>query len=113
MNSRYISFNEDPIQRTKSKTISITFDRRKINGEQGQTIAGLLMSNGISTWRTTSKNARPRGLFCGIGICFDCIVTVNGQRDVRACQRRCQDGDIITVQHDKLPEVKSHEDEAE
>ena len=111
MSSRYISFNDDLIERKRSKTISITFDGRKIHGEQGQTIAGILMSNEILTWRTTSIGARPRGLFCGIGICFDCIITVNNERDVRACQRRCQDGDIITVQHDKLPEVKNYETE--
>jgi hypothetical protein len=42
---------------------------------------------------------RPRGIFCGIGVCFDCLVVVNGIPDVRACQRVVVDGDVIRVQH--------------
>ena len=56
-------------------------------------------------WRRTSTAGAPRGLFCGIGVCFDCIVTVNGDRDVRACMRRAADGDEVLSQHDALPEV--------
>jgi hypothetical protein len=38
-------------------------------------------------------------------VCFDCILTVNDERDVRACQRRAGDGDVVTIQADDLPEV--------
>ena len=57
-------------------------------------------------WRRTSSHNRPRGLFCGIGVCFDCLITVNGARDVRACQRRATDGDVVETQHDRLPAVR-------
>jgi aerobic-type carbon monoxide dehydrogenase small subunit (CoxS/CutS family) len=46
-------------------------------------------------------------MFCGIGVCYDCLVIVNGQRDVRACQRRAVAGDVVTTQHDSLPGVRS------
>ena len=42
-------------------------------------------------------------MFCGIGVCFDCVVTVNGVRDVRACRRRARQGDEVLVQHDRCP----------
>ncbi|WP_018297196.1 (2Fe-2S)-binding protein [Corynebacterium lubricantis] len=106
MNPRLVPADQDPIQRKHSATLHVSFDGRQLAGEQGQTIAGVLMSHNILSWRTTSVHAKKRGLFCGIGVCFDCIVAVNGQRDVRACQRRCHDGDVITPQHDELPEVK-------
>nr|BFE80274.1 hypothetical protein GCM10020093_028750 [Planobispora longispora] len=44
----------------------------------GQTIGAALYGAGIRSWRTTRSGGRPRGLFCGIGVCFDCLVTVNG-----------------------------------
>ncbi|MFD0534422.1 2Fe-2S iron-sulfur cluster-binding protein [Actinomadura luteofluorescens] len=37
-------------------------------------------------------------MFCGIGACFDCLLTVNGVRDVRACRRRARDGDAVATQ---------------
>jgi predicted molibdopterin-dependent oxidoreductase YjgC len=80
-------------------------DGEPLEGLEGQTIAGILLASGRLAWRTTSVQARPRGVFCGIGVCFDCMVAVNGLRDVRACQRRAADGDVVTTQYDPLPEV--------
>lgn len=85
--------------------IRIEVDGLAVDGLAGQTIAGVLLGSGTLAWRTTSKNARPRGVFCGIGVCYDCLVVVNGQRDVRACQRRAADGDAVSTQYDVLPVV--------
>ena len=71
---------------------------------EGQTIAGALLATGRTSWRSTTAG-EPRGVFCGIGVCFDCIVTVGETRDVRACMRRAQDGDVVTTQDDGDPEV--------
>lgn len=71
----------------------------QVEAEEGQTVAGVLMSAGRLSWRS-SRSGRPRGVFCGIGVCFDCLVVVNDLRDVRACQRRIADGDRIDFQED-------------
>ena len=78
--------------------VTITLDGAPIPGRRGQTVAGVLLASGRPTWRQTARAATPRGLFCGIGVCFDCLVTVNGDRDVRACQRRVADGDVVETQ---------------
>lgn len=52
----------------------------------GQTVGAALVAGGRSSWRTTRREARPRGIFCGIGVCFDCLVTVDGIPNQRACQ---------------------------
>lgn len=74
-----------------------------VDGIHGQSIAGVILASGMLGFRRTSVTGRPRGVFCGIGICYDCLVEVNGIRDVRACQRRAVDGDTVCVQHDLLP----------
>ncbi|MFE7992621.1 2Fe-2S iron-sulfur cluster-binding protein, partial [Streptomyces shenzhenensis] len=51
--------------------ICVTVDGERLDARQGQTVAGLLMSSGRVSWRTTAGTGRPRGLFCGIGVCFD------------------------------------------
>lgn len=60
----------------------------------GQTVAAVLLDLDRVSWRTTASG-RSRGLFCGIGVCFDCVLTVNGVRDVRACLRLAEPGDMI------------------
>ncbi|MDN3358725.1 (2Fe-2S)-binding protein [Actinomadura sp. DC4] len=77
--------------------LRITVDGEPLTGAAGQTIAGVLLTAGRRSWRRTASGA-PRGVFCGIGVCFDCLVTVNGVPDVRACRRRAQDGDVVTTQ---------------
>jgi len=77
--------------------ISIVVDGVPTPGIAGQTIAGLLLARGRVAWRRTERLGRPRGVFCGIGVCYDCVVAVNGLRDVRACQRRAADGDVVVT----------------
>jgi predicted molibdopterin-dependent oxidoreductase YjgC len=73
----------------------ITFDGRPIAVEPGQTIAAALVAAGVLAWRTTRYEGAPRGVFCGIGVCFDCLVTVNGEPSVRACLTEARDGDQV------------------
>lgn len=80
-----------------SGPIHITVDGEPLLGIEGQTVAGILLASGRLSWRTTRSGA-PRGVFCGIGACFDCVLTVNGVPDVRACRRRAADGDDIRTQ---------------
>ncbi|GHG42934.1 MULTISPECIES: (2Fe-2S)-binding protein [Amycolatopsis] len=80
-----------------SEPIEITVDGETVTGLAGQTVAGVLLAAGWLSWRTTRSGA-PRGVFCGIGACFDCLLTVNGVADVRACRRRAADGDEIRTQ---------------
>lgn len=74
-------------------SIRIEFDGQPLDGRDGQSIGGILLSNGHHTWRTAG--GAERGIFCGIGICQDCVVTVNGVEGVRACQRTACDGDRV------------------
>jgi len=78
--------------------VQVRWDGEEVEAEAGQTVAGVLLAKGVRSWRTTRGAGRPRGLFCGIGVCFDCLVRVNGVPDVRACQRLVADGDDIRPQ---------------
>jgi hypothetical protein len=104
MTARRIPASSDAVRPRASTPVSITLDGETFDGLDGQTLAGVLLGCGRSSWRTTSSGGGPRGVFCGIGVCFDCIAEVNGERDVRLCQRRASDGDELRTQHDLPPE---------
>jgi hypothetical protein len=95
-----ISASADPLRPGVPRTLSFTLDGEPMQCLDGQTIAGALLAGGRTAWRTTSREGAPRGVFCGIGVCFDCIVTVGSARDVRACLRRVREGDDVRTQHD-------------
>ncbi|MFJ4777371.1 (2Fe-2S)-binding protein [Streptomyces sp. NPDC088762] len=79
-------------------TYPIAFDGRELPAHEGQSIAAVLWSAGILAWRTTRESGAPRGAFCGIGSCYDCLVTVNGRPNQRACLVPARSGDTVTTQ---------------
>ena len=75
--------------------LTFTFDGRPIAALDGETIAAALSAAGIVAHRTTPAGA-PRGLHCGMGACFDCVVTVDGQLGRRACMTKVAQGMTVT-----------------
>ena len=78
--------------------MSFTFDGTPIPAEPGQSIGAALIAAGHRSWRRTRVDAAPRGIFCGIGICHDCLVTVDGVANRRACLVEAVDGAQVTTQ---------------
>ena len=81
----------------RGQAVSITLDGVPVQAYLGETIAGALLTNGRRAWRRT-ESGEPRGLFCGIGICFDCLVTVDGVSNVRACVTPVIEGMVIETE---------------
>ncbi|MFB7947803.1 (2Fe-2S)-binding protein [Kitasatospora phosalacinea] len=77
---------------------TVLFDGRPVPALPGQTLAAALWADGVLAWRTTRRGGRPRGAFCGIGQCFDCLATVNGRPNQRLCLLPAEPGDTVTTQ---------------
>ncbi len=76
-------------------TVTVTFAGRTLAAREGQTVAAALTTAGVRAWRTTRRGARPRGVFCGIGACFDCLLTIDGRPAQRACLVPVRDGMVL------------------
>jgi thioredoxin reductase/bacterioferritin-associated ferredoxin len=75
-------------------TIELTFDGRTINARPGESLAAALTAAGVLELREARTG--PRGLFCGMGVCQDCVVTVDGLAGQRACMTTAAAGQVIT-----------------
>lgn len=84
--------------RADGGTFTFTFDGTPVTAAAGQSIAAALLVAAQRGVRRTRVHARPRGLFCGIGACFDCLVTVNGVPSRRACLVPAAPGDRVESQ---------------
>lgn len=87
---------EDGIEREPS--FSFSFDGQAVMAFPGETIAAALLSAGVRTLRRTEKGDSPRGIFCGMGVCFDCMMTVDGRPHLRACLTRVEPGMQVMTQ---------------
>ena len=79
--------------------VNITVDGKPLRVKEGSMIAAALIAEGIRINRYTRKEHKPRGIFCGIGQCTDCVMVVNGQPNVRTCITRVEEGMVIETQN--------------
>jgi len=76
----------------RGDAFEVLVDGEPLPAYAGETIAGALTAAGRRVFRHSEKTGSPRGVFCGIGICFDCLVTVEGMGRVRSCMVEVQPG---------------------
>ena len=78
--------------------VRITVDGRPVESFLGESVAAAMIADsGELTLRTTSAGD-PRGLFCGMGVCFECLVVVDGVANTRACMSWVRDGMAVGTQ---------------
>jgi predicted molibdopterin-dependent oxidoreductase YjgC len=97
---------EHPIlgQFEKGAKIKFTFDGQPLEGFEGEPIAIALRSNDVVIHRYTTRRNEPRGVFCAIGRCTDCIMVVNGRPNIRTCVEPLKSGMIVETQKGRGPE---------
>ncbi|MBI1925857.1 (2Fe-2S)-binding protein [Candidatus Poribacteria bacterium] len=69
----------------RGEAFEIELNGKRVVAYDGETIGTVLLAENVRFCRYTHRGAEPRWLFCGIGVCYDCLVTVNGVPNLRAC----------------------------
>ncbi len=92
----------------RGKKISLTVDGTPITAHEGETVHAALAASDIQILRTTRKTHQNRGILCGMGICYQCRVEINGIPDRRACMTPVK-AHMEIVTH---PSRKTHPDMA-
>lgn len=82
----------------KGPRVSVIVDGRAIKAHEGETVFAALIAAGIKRLKGTGTD-QPRGGLCGMGICYECLVTINSVSDQRAC---------MTLVEDQM-EIRTHE----
>jgi sarcosine oxidase subunit alpha len=84
------------VQRGQAFTIEI--DGVPVVAYEGETVAAALMAAGIRTTRKTVRGEAPRGVCCGIGLCYGCAMVIDGVPDTRTCQTLARPGMRLETQ---------------
>jgi predicted molibdopterin-dependent oxidoreductase YjgC len=88
----------DAEQALKLDPVSLTVDGEPFDGRAGDTVAAVLFTAGIDSCRDTVVRGVPRGPFCMMGTCFDCLVTIDGKPNQQACMTLARAGMAVTRQ---------------
>jgi predicted molibdopterin-dependent oxidoreductase YjgC len=79
-----------------SNAITVLVNGRAVSVPEGSMASAAVALAGLSAYRK-SVHSQPRGPLCGMGICFECRVTIDGQPHCRSCQTVCRPGMEITT----------------
>jgi D-hydroxyproline dehydrogenase subunit gamma len=74
--------------------IHLTVDGRRIEVEAGTTVAAALVLAGVGGTRL-SVSGEVRAAFCGMGVCQECRVSIDGRAHALACQTLCREGQTV------------------
>lgn len=79
-------------------TVTVQFEDRRVSVEAGLSIAAALLLKGAEPFRTTPVSQSPRAPYCMMGVCFECLVEVDGKPSRQACLTTVRDGMVIRRQ---------------
>lgn len=74
-----------------TETVTIIVNKKEVTVEKGTVVAAAVMIAGFTSFRK-SVSGEARAPICGMGICFECRVTIGGQKHLRSCQIICKEG---------------------
>jgi sarcosine oxidase subunit alpha len=80
----------------RGRPVRITVNGTRIAAFEGETVHAALTAAGIQVLKISSSG-QPRGIFCGMGICYECLVTIDNVPDQRACMTRVRDGMAVRI----------------
>ncbi len=93
-------FRISPDARTPatSRAVSFEFEGARVSAFEGQTVAQALVAANRGACRTTPVSGSARAPYCLMGVCFDCLVTIDGRQNQQSCLVAVRDGMRVTMQ---------------
>ena len=79
-------------------TLTLTVDGKPIRARTGDSVAAAMLAAGIDRCRTTAVSGALRAPYCLMGVCFDCLVTIDGVGSRQACLVQVRDGMKVETQ---------------
>jgi predicted molibdopterin-dependent oxidoreductase YjgC len=81
--------------------VRLTFDRAPLEAREGDSVATALLASNVAVCRTTPVSGAPRAPYCMMGVCFDCLVVIDGVGNRQACLTPVAEGMAVETQRGK------------
>lgn len=84
--------------REPAEMVTFSFDGRHVTAARGDTLAAALLAAGVHTFRESVVGGEPRAPYCLMGVCFECLVTIDGVQNRQACMVPVRQGMAVNTQ---------------
>lgn len=79
--------------------VTLVLEGRSVQARAGDSVAAAMLEAGVAVFRDTPVSGAPRAPLCLMGVCFDCLVEIDGRPNVQACMTQVTDGMQVRLQH--------------
>lgn len=90
---------------TAARSVQFSFEGMTVQAREGDSVAAALLAAGVDRFRTTPKQGKPRLPYCMMGVCFDCLLEIDGEANRQGCMIEVRDGMQVRRQ-DQSREVR-------
>ena len=80
----------------REASVAVEIDGKPVVAAPGDSVAAAMFAAGISTFRRAPVDGGPRGPWCAMGVCFECLVEIDGEPDRQACMTPVREGLRVT-----------------
>lgn len=87
-----------PAEADRCCSVTMTFEDQTLTARAGTTVAAALLLSGVAPFRTTPVTSAPRAPYCMMGVCFECLVEVDGKPSRQACLTMVREGMVVKRQ---------------
>ena len=86
------------LENTTHNRVSVSINGQPVQVPEGETVAAAVLVHGLTSSRSTPVSGAPRAPFCLMGVCFECLMVIDGKANQRACMERVREGMRIEYQ---------------
>lgn len=87
------------LQNQHSELVEITLNGQPVQVQHGSTVAAMALTQGLQYTRTTPVSNSKRAPFCMMGVCYECLMIIDGKPNQRACATYVKQGMQVQTQH--------------
>ncbi len=87
-----------PLASPDQNTVTVRIEDQEVTVREGLSVATAVLAAGIGHVRLTPVSGSPRAPYCMMGVCFDCLMEIDGEPNVQSCLRQVRDGMVIRRQ---------------
>lgn len=81
----------------RNREVTFTVNGKAVSAYEGETLLAALIAAGYKHTKNSPLGQQPRGGLCGMGVCFECIVTVNDEPNIRSCMTEVEENMKVTI----------------
>lgn len=96
---------------SQTETVQVVLNGRPVQVPKGVSVAAVALSHDLGFTRTTPISGHKRAPFCMMGVCYDCLMIIDGKANQQACATYVQDGMHIDIQQGVGPDLETRNGE--